>query len=197
MTEQKTDVPVITADSKKEERRDIPNILVVDDDQVLLDLFSRLLRKLGFRVGLADNGREAVNLVRKTSPDVVLLDIKMPGMDGFAVLKEIKGLDPDIEVIIITGFASLDSAVKALKFGASDYLKKPFYSLDKVVDVVRLAWERRKPRLEGRNREASLERRVYELKVLYNLSRITFKIFTNCWCRNINNPILSHFFKKI
>ena len=172
MNQQKTSAPLVTANSKAKLREKSPNILVIDDDRVLLGLFDKVLKKLGFRVALVDNGKDAVNLVRKTTPDVVLLDIKMPDMDGISVLKQIKAQDSDIEVIMITGFASLDSAVKALKYGASDYIKKPFDRLDQVVDAVRRAWERRRPRLERRNLKISQERRIYELKILYNISRM-------------------------
>ena len=172
MSEQKTNASMVTVASKGIAKEKSPNILVIDDDQVLLDLFGKILKKLGFRVVLTDNGKDAVSLVRKTTPDVVLLDIKMPGMDGIAVLKEIKEQDPDIEVIIITGFASLDSAVEALRYGAFDYIQKPFNRLDQLVNAIRQAWERRRPRLEGRSKEASLQRRIYELKIFYNLSRI-------------------------
>lgn len=121
---------------------------------------------------VSDNGKDALNLIRKTVPDVVLLDIKMPGMDGITTLKGIKAQDPDIKVIIMTGFASLDTALEALKFGAFDYIKKPFDKLDTVVNTIRLAWERRKSHLEGRNLKTGQERKIYELKVLYNTSRI-------------------------
>lgn len=172
MSEEKTTSSTVTSAWKVTPKEKSPNILVIDDDQVLLDLFGKVLRKLGFEVVLTNNGKDAVGLVRKKSPDVVLLDIKMPGMDGITALREIKAQDSDIEVIIMTGFASLDSAVEALKYGAFDYIKKPFDRLDQVVDAISRAWERRRPRVEGRNKEASLERRIYELKVLYNLSRM-------------------------
>jgi len=171
VSEEKINASVVTSLSEAVTKEKSPNILVIDDDQVILDLLGKVLKKLGFQVALVKNGKEAVNLVRITTPDVILLDIIMPEMDGIAVLKEIKAFDPDIEVILITGFASLDSAVEALRYGAFDYIQKPFNQLDQVVNAIRQAWERRTPRLEGRNKEASLERRIYELKVLYNLSR--------------------------
>jgi len=160
----------ISRTPKKTEERS-PNILVVDDDPVLLDLFDKVLKKLGFQVVLSASGKDALNLVRKASPDVVLLDIKMPGMDGITALKEIKTLDPDIEIVIMTGYASLDTAIEALKYGAFDYIKKPFDKLE-VANAILRAWERRKPRLEGQTLKASQERNIYELKVLYNTSRI-------------------------
>jgi CheY-like chemotaxis protein/GAF domain-containing protein len=148
-----------------------PNILVVDDDRSLLDPLERVFRKLGFRVALADNGREAIELVAKTTPDVALLDICMPEMDGLQLLREIKARDPDIEVVMITGYASLDSALESLKYGAFDYIQKPFRQLDLVVDAVRRAWEKRKPGLEKRSAKTNLESRVHQLKLLYSISR--------------------------
>jgi DNA-binding response OmpR family regulator len=161
-----------TADSTAGSGGKSPHILVVDDDRVLLDLLQKVLKKFGFEVAPADSGKGAIGLIQEFVPDVVLLDIKMPGMDGLTLLKEIKARDPDTEVIVMTGFASLDSAVEALKYGASDYIKKPFDRLAHVVDAIRRAWERRRPRLERRNLRTSLERTIYELKVLYSVSRV-------------------------
>lgn len=163
--------PVTAAHVSATSREKNPNILVVDDDRVLLDLLRKVLEKFGFKVALAASGKDAIDQVQKFVPDVILLDIKMPGMDGITLLKKIKSHDPDVEVIIITGFASLDSAVEALKYGAFDYIKKPFDNLAQVVDAIRRAWERRRPRLEKRSLRTSLERTIYELKILYGISR--------------------------
>jgi len=75
-------------------------------------------------------------------------------------------------VVMVTGYASLDSALESLKYGAFDYIQKPFDRLDRVVDAVRRAWERRKPCLERRSAKSSLESRIYELKLLYSISRV-------------------------
>ena len=171
MSQTKTRAPVTAAHVSATSREKNPNILVVDDDRVLLDLLRKVLEKFGFEVALAASGKDAIDQVQKFVPDVILLDIKMPGMDGITLLKEIKAHDPDVEVIIITGFASLDSAVEALKYGAFDYIKKPFDNLAQVVDAIRRAWERRSPRLEKRSLRTSLERTIYELKILYGISR--------------------------
>ncbi len=171
MSEDKIDVPVVTALSEAVTREKRPDVLVVDDDPMILDLLGKVLKKRGFRAVLANNGKDAVNLVRKTTPDVILLDIKMPGMDGVAVLKEIRAFDPDVEVIIMTGFASLDSAVEGLRYGAFDYIQKPFNGLDEVVNAIRQAGERRSPCPAGRSREVSTERKIYNLKVLCQISR--------------------------
>ena len=171
MSQTKTRAPVTAAHVSATSREKNPNILVVDDDRVLLDLLHKILAKFGFEVALAASGKDAIDLIQESVPDVVLLDIKMPGMDGITLLKKIKAHDPDVEVIIITGFASLDSAVEALKYGAFDYIKKPFDNLAQVVDAIRRAWERRRPRLEKRSLRTSLERTIYELKILYGISR--------------------------
>jgi len=172
MGEQKTNGSVAISRTPKKTGERSPNILVVDDDPVLLNLFDKVFKKLGFQVVLSANGKDAVNLARKATPDVVLLDIKMPGMDGITTLKEIKAWDPDIEIVIMTGYASLDTAIEALKYGAFDYIKKPFDKLDLVVNAILRAWEKRKPRLEEQTLKAGQERNVNELKVLYNTSRI-------------------------
>jgi CheY-like chemotaxis protein len=171
MFQEKINVSVVTPPSKSPTKEKSPKILVIDDDQVILELLGKVLKKLGFQVALVNNGRESLNLVRITTPDVVLLDIIMPGMDGIAVLKGIKAIDPNIEVILMTGFATLDSAVEALRYGAFDYIQKPFNQLDQVVNAISRAWERRTPHPEERDNKSSLERRIYELKVLFNLSR--------------------------
>ena len=163
--------PVTAAHVSAKSREKNPNILVVDDDRVLLDLLRKVLEKFGFEVALVASGKDAIDQVRKFVPDVILLDIKMPGMDGITLLKKIKAHDPDVEVIIMTGFASLDSAVEALRYGAFDYIQKPFNKLDQVVNAIRQAWERRKPRMKGRSKEVSMERRIYELTVLCQISR--------------------------
>ena len=165
------EIPNIVSADKKTPSDKLPNILVIDDDQVLLELFGKVFRRLGLQVMLVNNGKDALELTKKHVPDVILLDIKMPGMDGMAVLKEIKKADPDVEIIIMTGYANLDSALEAIKYGAFDYLKKPFEKLEQVVNTVWRAWERRKPNAGCKNIQASLERRIYELKLLYNTCR--------------------------
>jgi CheY-like chemotaxis protein len=167
----KTEIPNTKPISKRKPPEKPPNILVIDDDRVILDLFDKVFKKLGFKVLLTSDGKNSVDLVKRTGPDVILLDIKMPGMDGITALREIKTVDQDVEVIIMTGYASLDSALEAIKQGAFDYLEKPFARLDQVVNAVWRAWERRRPKMERLNVKASLERKVYELKHIYNASR--------------------------
>jgi two-component system response regulator HydG len=102
------------------------NILVIDYDKVIQDSCSLILKKEGFKVQVASDGERGLLVFRKELFHVVLLDLKMPGMDGMHVLARIKEESPETPVIIITGYASVGSAVKAMKQGAFEYLAKPF-----------------------------------------------------------------------
>jgi PAS domain S-box-containing protein len=103
----------------------IRKILIIDDEEANVRVLSLTLRCDGYEVVSALNGEEGLAVFRKESPDLVLTDIKMPGMDGIEVLKHIKEVSPDTEVIIITGHGDIDNAIEALKFGASDFINKP------------------------------------------------------------------------
>lgn len=100
-------------------------VLMVDDEARFRETTSKLLKKKGFEVTMAQSGEEALDIVRKHPQDVVILDIKMGGMDGHAALLKIKEIDSEIRVIMLTGHGSADSAEKALKDKAFDYLNKP------------------------------------------------------------------------
>jgi DNA-binding NtrC family response regulator len=102
------------------------NILVIDDEETIRDACSQVLKKEGYSVTTAEDGIEGLKLFRAEFFHAVLLDLKLPGMDGMEILSQIKEEQPKTQVIIITGFASIDSAVEAMKRGASDYLPKPF-----------------------------------------------------------------------
>ena len=103
------------------------NFLLVDDEEQLVVTIAGRLRKRGFVVNCAFTGTEALNQLEKNdSIDVVILDIRLPDIDGIDILKKIKTKHPLIEVIIISGFATINSAVESLKLGAFDYLEKPF-----------------------------------------------------------------------
>jgi len=100
-------------------------ILVIDDENPTLSMFRLFLGAYGYTVLTAENGKEGLELFMKEKPPIVLTDIKMPGMDGFEVLKRIKAVDPTTEVIVITGHGDMDLAIKALDFNATDFIKKP------------------------------------------------------------------------
>jgi two-component system nitrogen regulation response regulator NtrX len=126
-----------------------PSVLIVDDEPSILKTLGDLLLDEGFEVITAANGYEALKLIEKESPDLVLLDIWMPGIDGIQTLKEIKKENPYIQVIIITGHGNIETAVKATKLGAFDLIEKPL-SIDKVILAINNALNFR--RLEEENR---------------------------------------------
>jgi DNA-binding NtrC family response regulator len=101
------------------------SILLVDDEANLRSTLTLILQREGYQTRAAVNGREALDLLSKAKSDLILLDLKMPGIDGMQLLQEIQRLDPDIPVLILTANASLDSAEKAIRSGASGYLLKP------------------------------------------------------------------------
>ncbi|MCX5908029.1 MAG: sigma-54 dependent transcriptional regulator [Deltaproteobacteria bacterium] len=118
-------------------------ILVVDDEKHFCTILSTLLKKEGFRVLTAMDGETALRTLRVESPDVMLTDLKMPGMNGIELLKKAKELDPDLPVVMVTAFADIPGAVNAIKVGAHDYLGKPFDNYEAIRVVQRALAERR------------------------------------------------------
>ena len=100
-------------------------LLFIDDEESVRKVFSMSLRKEGYEVLTAENGEKGLEVFMRENPPIALVDIKMPGIDGIEVLKRIKEINPETEVIIITGHGDMDSAIKALKLDASDFLTKP------------------------------------------------------------------------
>jgi PAS domain S-box-containing protein len=134
-------------------------ILVIDDEEANVRVLSISLRSDGFEVVTAYSGEEGLEVFKTESPELVLTDIKMPGMDGIEVLQKIKALDPDAEVIIITGHGDIDNAIEALKFGASDFINKPIR--DEVLSVsIQRAQEKRYIKRKLREYTDTLEQKV-------------------------------------
>jgi len=115
--------------------------LVADDESDLLYVLREVLERSGLEVTTTDNGLEAMRLVREGDIDLVLTDLIMPGADGLEVLREARSLPQEVLVVIITGHASLDSAIEAVRQGAYDYIRKPF-RLDELELVIANACER-------------------------------------------------------
>ncbi len=116
--------------------------LVVDDEAVIRDGIKRVLEGDNFEVETCSSGHKAIEQLQKKDYGLVITDLKMPGMDGIEVLKAVKTLQSDIPVIIITGYASIDTAVEAMKNGAADYISKPF-SPDLLLEMVHNALKQR------------------------------------------------------
>jgi len=122
-------------------------ILCVDDEPVILDSFRKILVLDGYSVDTVEDGREALKLIQTHHYDFVFTDLKMPNMDGVEVTKSVKHLRPDIDVIIITGYASVETAVETMKFGAMDYVQKPFTE-DELIAFVKKTLIKRQDRIE-------------------------------------------------
>jgi DNA-binding NtrC family response regulator len=121
-------------------------LMLVDDEERFLSTTAKLLARKGFTVFTALSGAEALEKLKRHNIHVVILDVKMPGMDGIAVLKEIKRSFPLVEVVMLTGHGTVESAVEGLKSGATDFLSKPM-DIDELIQKAKEAFEKRR-RLE-------------------------------------------------
>ena len=117
-------------------------ILAVDDEAIVLDSFRKILVAAGYAIDTVEGGREALGLVQRNKYDFVFTDLKMPEMDGLDVVKGVKHFSPESDVIVITGYATIESAVNAMKFGAMDYVQKPFTE-DELVEFTKKCLIRR------------------------------------------------------
>jgi DNA-binding NtrC family response regulator len=133
-------------------------VLVVDDEEIMREILETLLTREGYGVKLAANGAEGLELARRTSFDAAVVDIMMPEMDGITALDELKKLDEDLPVIMITAFGSVETAIAAMKRGAFDYITKPFKN-DEVLVVLRNATERSRLVAENRALRQNLQER--------------------------------------
>jgi len=126
-------------------------ILAVDDEEIILSSFRKILVLAGYAIDTVEHGSEALGLIRKNDYDFVFTDLKMPGMDGVELTKAVKHLRPDIDVIVITGYASIETAVETVKFGAMAYVEKPFTE-DELLKFLKTALIKRQANLEKQMR---------------------------------------------
>lgn len=138
---------------------DSPKVLVIDDEEIARISCQRVLRREGIQVTLSASGREGLEILMREPHDLVLVDLKMPEMDGVEVARRIQHYDENIVVIIITGYATIESAVAVMKEGAYDYLPKPF-TPDELLIVVRRGLEKR--RLDRESRALREEKEAME-----------------------------------
>jgi CheY-like chemotaxis protein/glycine cleavage system H lipoate-binding protein len=137
-------------EAKSLKRVEVPNpkarILAVDDEAVVLDSFRRILVLEGFNIDTVQSGPEALSLVRRNDYDFVFTDLKMPDMDGVEVVKAVKHLRPDVDMVVITGYGTIETAVETMQHGASEYVQKPF-SADELAEFVNKLLVKRQARV--------------------------------------------------
>ena len=153
----------------------VPKMLIIDDEPLMRITLQDSLVGEGYEVVAAETGRKGVDLLRKNQWDIIITDLKLPDLEGIEILKEAKFLNPSTEVILITAYGSIDSAVSAMKEGASDYLTKPF-SMDELLLIIKRLL--RMKQLEEEN--LSLKKRVeerYRLEGLVGKSPQMLKIY--------------------
>ena len=136
------------------------NVLLVDDEKDFVEMLSLRLKEVGEKPVIAYSGKECLETLKNTDIDVVILDIKMPGMDGIETLKEIKKRFPLIEVIMLTGHGSTETAVEGMKIGAFDYLMKPadFTDLAEKMENARKRKDEQKERIRKAEENLLLRR---------------------------------------
>ncbi|HEX7487112.1 MAG TPA: sigma-54 dependent transcriptional regulator, partial [Vicinamibacterales bacterium] len=151
-------------------------VLVVDDEEIMREILEALLTHEGYSVRLASSGPEGLDIARSLPIDAAVVDVMMPGMDGLTVLDEIKKIDEDIAVIMITAFASVETAIAAMKRGAFDYVTKPFKN-DEVLVVLRNAVERGQLVAENRALRQNLQERYSKFGNIIGRSQRMRQVF--------------------
>ena len=148
----------------------LSKVLVIDDEEIVLDSCLQILSSGDYEIQTADNGLLGIQMVEEFRPDLIFVDLKMPGISGFEVIEKIQEIDPTIVTIVITGFATIDSAVEAMQKGAFDFLPKPF-TPDELRLITRRGLEKRKLVLEtlALRREKELLREHFAAIVSHEL----------------------------
>jgi DNA-binding NtrC family response regulator len=153
------------------------NILIVDDEKDICMALNILLSKEGYTVKEAYNGEQALDIIKKVNFDIVMTDIKMDKMDGFEVLKETQKLSPETSVVMMTAFASVGSAVEAMRAGASDYITKPFIN-DEIRLTIRSLLQNRELQMENQILRQELSQRQTAFTNIIGSSESMQKVFS-------------------
>ena len=152
------------------------SVLVIDDEEIMRDILGTLLEREGYTVRLAGSGQEGLDLARSLPFDAVIVDVMMPGIDGLQVLDELKKHDEELPVLMITAYASMESAIAAMKRGAFDYITKPFKN-DEVLVVLRNAIERRQLVAENVALKQNLQARYHKFSGIIGKSSRMKQVF--------------------
>ena len=152
------------------------SVLVIDDEEVMRDILGTLLEREGYSVRLASGGQEGLELAKSLPFDAVIVDVMMPGLNGMQVLDELKKHDDDLPVLMVTAYASMESAIAAMKKGAFDYITKPFKN-DEVLVVLRNAVERRQLVAENVALKQNLQSRYHKFSGIIGKSSRMKQVF--------------------
>jgi two-component system, sensor histidine kinase and response regulator len=184
--------PAISATTSAEmppDTAELPTLLICDDEEGPRQSL-RIVFKSEYRVLLASSGQEALALAEAEPVDVAVLDILMHGMSGVEVLRELKRIDPAIEVVMLTAYETLETARQSLRFGACDYLNKPF-DIPTMRDAVRKALEKRRSQLafkDTRLQLAELQREIADQRVREEMARTKGEIYASV-LHDLNSPL--------
>ena len=151
-------------------------VLVIDDEEIMRDILGTLLEREGYSVRLASSGQEGLDLAKSLPFDAVIVDVMMPGLDGLQVLDQLKKHDEELPVLMITAYASMESAILAMKKGAFDYITKPFKN-DEVLIVLRNAIERRQLVAENVSLRQNLQSRYHKFAGIIGKSSRMKQVF--------------------
>lgn len=169
----------------------MPSVLIVDDDIPIHSMLETVLQPTGIAIAFADDGKKALTRYKAEEFDVVLTDIRMETMDGIALLRQLKQCDPKAVVIIMTSYATLETAVQALKYGAFDYLQKPFKVSD-LIDSLRRGLEFRKFQVERSSVGGPAELKTLEIetRIIGQSARMTKLIAHVKKLTTLRTPVL-------
>jgi len=146
-------------------------ILVIDDEQIVHESCNRILTEEGYEVKSAFTGQEGFKKIEEEQFDLVITDLKMPGISGMEALKKIKKDNPNIGIVMVTGYSTAETAVEAMKLGAFDYLPKPF-TPDELISVINKAVEKKKVLLETRHLESAYRDATKAISSSLNLNEV-------------------------
>ncbi len=146
-------------------------VLIVDDEESVVQSIAGVLEDEGFEVAKAKEGEEAIKVFQQEEPDVTLLDIWMPGMDGIEVLKRLKGISPDCQVIMISGHATISTAMTSVKLGAFDFIEKPL-SLDVLLMTIHRALDHQKELVAIQQSEEAISEEPFQEKKVFPAERV-------------------------